>query len=203
MQHSFFNIPLSQYAELIPLLNSKSSFNIFTDKWTHLQTARLPFFKYYRLLSAHTFSTTPPVTMHYLWNEDNNDIIKMDGTRDAVFDNLEKLGLILNESTVVPYVRFVLDSIWTDKGNLRLVENMDEIELSERPAAKDLRFLKRTIHPAMVSQTGDKYIIEAIIIYGTEVYGSTIALQPNGIFEFPSETELKAGLNCVRVIFLE
>lgn len=203
MKHSFLDISSSKYAELIPLINSQSSYNLFTKEKTHLQTTLLPFFKDYRLLLAQTFSTIPPVTMHYLWNEENNDIIKIEGTRNAVFNNLDKLGLILNEKTVVPYVKFVLDSVWTDKGSLRLVENMDEIEFSEKPAANDLRFLKTTVRPAIISRNGGNYLIDAIIIYGTEIYQSTIELQQGGTFELQSETELKAGMSCVRVIFLE
>ncbi|MPN39413.1 hypothetical protein SDC9_186941 [bioreactor metagenome] len=49
----------------------------------------------------------------------------------------------------------------------------------------------------------NSYLIDAIIIYGTEIYQSTIELQQDGTFEFQSETELKAGMSCVRVIFLE
>lgn len=203
MQHNFSDIPSSKYAELIPLINSQSSYDLFTQEKTHLQTTLLPFFKDYRLLSAQTFSTIPPVTMHYLWNEENNDIIRIEGIRDAVFNNLGKLGLILNEKTVVPYVKFVLDSVWTDKGSLRLVEDMEEIEFSDGPSMKDLRFLKKTIRPAIISRNGGSYLLDAIIIYATEIYQSTIKLQQNGTFEFQSETELKAGMSCVRVIFLE
>ena len=127
----------------------------------------------------------------------------MDGTRDAVFDHLEKLELILNEKTAVPYVQFVLDNIWTDKGNIRLVERMDEIVFSENPSAEEQLFLETTIRPATVSREENGYLINAIIIYGTEVYVSEIVLNPSGIFDFLSETKLKSGLNCVRTIFLE
>ncbi|SRR5574344_1128055 len=203
MQHSLLDIPSSKYAELIPLINSLSSYDLFSEEKTHLKTAPLPFFKDYKLLSAQAFSTIPPVTMHYLWNGKDNDIIKMEGTRDSVFDNLHKLRLILDESTIVPYVKFVLDGIWTDKGNIRLVESLDEIEFSDSPSREDLKFLETTIRPATVSQSEEGYLIDAIIIYGTEIYHSIIGLRQDGIFDFRSETQLKGGMRCVRVIFLE
>lgn len=203
MRHDYSDIPLSKYAELIPLINSLSSYNLFTEEKTCLQSSLLPFFRKHRLLSARTFSTIPPVTMHYLWNEENHDIIKMEGTRDSVFDNLGKLGLILDEGTIVPYVKFVLDGIWTDKGNIRLVEDMDEIDFSHSPSKEDLKLLETTIRPATVSRSEEEYLIDAIVIYGTEIYHSIIALRQDGIFDFQSETELKAGMSCVRVIFLE
>ncbi|MCB5248934.1 MAG: hypothetical protein WC191_03420 [Proteiniphilum sp.] len=203
MRHDFSDIPSSKYAELIPLINSLSSYNLFTEKKTCLQSSLLSFFRKHRLLSAHTFSTIPPVTMHYLWNEENNDIIKMEGTRDAIFNHLDKLELILNEKTVVPYVKFVLDSVWTDKGSLRLVEDMGEVEFSDNPLPEDLQFLKETVRPATVTPTGGGYRIDATIIYGTEIYQSVVDVQEWGTFDFLSETELRAGVSSVRIIFLE
>ncbi len=203
MKYPYLVVKITEYANLIPLLNAKSTYNIFTDNKTHLKNAQLPFFNNYCLLSAQTFSTIPPVTMSYLWNEQNNDIIKLNGTRDAVFDNLDKLGLTLNQENIVPYVRFVLDNVWNDKGSLRLVEIMDEIEFSDKPSKSDLRFLERAIRPTIVTQTEEGFILDTIIIYGTEVYQSSIAVAKNGTFDIQSETELINGMSCLRVIFLE
>lgn len=193
----------NQQDKIIPLLNVTKSFEIFDKDKTFIQARELLFFKHFDLLIAQTFSTIPPVKFHFLWNRENDEIIAMDGTRDSVFDNLHKLGLILNESTIVPYVKFVLDGIWTDKGNIRLVENLDEIEFSDSPSGEDLKFLETTIRPATVSRSEEGYLIDAIIIYGTEVYHSIIGLRQDGIFDFRSETQLKGGMRCVRVIFLE
>ena len=101
----------NQQDKIIPLLNVTKSFEIFDKDKTFIQARELLFFKHFDLLIAQTFSTIPPVKFHFLWNRENDEIIAMDGTRDSVFDNLHKLGLILNESTIVPYVKFVLDGI--------------------------------------------------------------------------------------------
>jgi hypothetical protein len=203
MRHNFTTIPLTKYPELISLINSQSCYNLFSEERTHLQTSRLSFFRNHKLVSAQTFSTIPPVTMNYLWNEKRKEIIKLDGNRDAVFNNLDKLELILNEETVVPYIKFVLDSVWSDKGNIRLVEDINEIDFVEKPLLEELHFMEKTIRPAIVTTTNKGYLIDTIIIYGTEIYQSIIDVQKEGLFEFQSETELKAGVSCVRVIILE
>jgi hypothetical protein len=63
--------------------------------------------------------------------------------------------------------------------------------------------MEKTIRPAIVTTTNKGYLIDTIIIYGTEIYQSIIDVQKEGLFEFQSETELKAGVSCVRVIILE
>lgn len=194
-------VDLKQYDTLISLLNATKSFEVFSEKETLLETIQLPFFNDYVFLSAQAFSCIPPVTFHFLWNKLNNDIIALKGTRDAVFENLEKLDLILNEETIVPYVKFVLDNVYTEKGSLRLVEKVDEIEFSENPTKEEMDFLKENIRPAKLIKNEDKYLINCIVIYGTEIFQSEIELQKDGIFEFLSETELRAGMNCLRVIF--
>ena len=83
------------------------------------------------------------------------------------------------------------------------MEDMDEIDFSHSPSKEDLKLLETTIRPATVSRSEEEYLIDAIVIYGTEIYHSIIALRQDGIFDFQSETELKAGMSCVRVIFLE
>ena len=196
-------IPQNQYDTLIPLLNARKSFAIFDRDKTYLQTEELPFFTHYDLLAARTFSSIPSIEFHFLWNKSNNDILALDGTRDAIFDNLDKLGIVLNEKTIVPYLKFVLDCVYTEKGSLRLTENVDEIQFSESPNQDDWAFLGKTLRPASLTKNGDKFEIDCILIYGTEVYQTNIELQENGIFDFVSETELRADMNCLRVIFLE
>lgn len=196
-------IDKKQHEILIPLLNATKSFEMFSTKGTFLGVTQLPFFNDYVFLSAQAFSCIPPVTFYFLWNPLNNDIIPINGTRDAVFENLEKLDLILNEKTIIPYVKFVLDNVYAEEGSLRLVEKVKEIEFSENPTDEEMDFLNENIRPAKWTKNGDKYLIDCIVIYGTEIFQSEIELQKDGIFEFLSETELRAGMNCLRVIFLE
>ena len=196
-------VPHSHYDTLIPLLNATKSFEIFDHNKTYLETRELSFFTNYDLLIAHTFSSIPPLKFHFLWNKINNDIIAIDGTREAIFDNLDKLKIVCTKKTMVPYVKFVLDCVWSDKGSLRLTEDIEDIKFSDKLSEDDLQFLSKTIRPAKVTKNDAVFEIDCIIIYGTEVYQSNITLQENGIFEIVSETELRANMRCLRVIFLE
>ncbi|MDR0811582.1 MAG: hypothetical protein LBN23_04860 [Paludibacter sp.] len=206
MQHELTEIPQKLQSVLIPILNSKSSFDIFSEERSYLQTRCLPFFKNYGLLSATSYSSIPPVTIEYLWNKANNDIIKLDGTNEPIFNNLDKLGLILNDETLVPYTKFVLNCIQTEHGSLRLTETLSKDAINhvftDTPTDEQVEFLQKTVRPATFVKNGNKCLIDAIVLYGDTVYQADIEVTENGIIEILSETELRAGLP-IRPIFLE
>ena len=209
---------------LLPLLNAQCSFPMFDKDKTDIRAFALPFFENVVLVEAQSFSCIPPVTLQFLVSlttknakiytkdttilcepcENNfvNFVVKIDGTRDCIFNNLDKLGLILNEKTAIQYVKFVLDSVWSEKGSLRLTESYDEIDFSENPTAEQTEFLRKNIRPATFCKD-KKTTIDAIIIFGADVFQAKIELQNSGIFEIVSETLLCENYRCLMPIILE
>ena len=200
---NMIDVPLVKYGVLIPLINALSTFALFDEDRCHLASCTLPFLKNYQLLEAQTFTTIPPVTMHYLWNVDNNDIIKLDGTREAVFNNLNKLRLVLNPTTAVPYVAFVLGHAQSEQGSLRLVECVCNIEFADTPTFTEMQFLKETIKRATVIEEAEGYYITGYVIYGDTLYEANIRLEQNGEFEFIEERQVGEPMPCLRQLFLE
>lgn len=187
---------------LIPILNSKLSFNLFDAEKTYLQLEGLSFFENYNLISAKTFSTIPLVTIDYLWNRTNNDVVKLDGTRDCIFDNLEKLGLNINDDNIIDYLKFVLGNIQSEQGTLRLVQSIDDVEYSQIPTQDEIAFLTVNIKSAKVEIEDETCMITCNMIYGDILFVAEIEMFTDGTFEFVSEQKLKDGLP-IRQIFLE
>lgn len=197
------DIPLSKYSVLIPLLNALSTFDLFQKDRTDLNTEALPFFINYDLLEAKSFSCVPFITMEYLWNPFNNDIIKLDGTRNAVFDNLGKLGPLINERTLVGYLRFVLAHTQNEEGTLRLTQEVSEIEYCCYPDDEDMAYLHQHVAPAAIRKEGEKYYVSCTIIYGSHLYRTEIVVEENGMFDFIDEVQLDREMLCLRPILLE
>ena len=200
---TLIEIPLTKYGVLIPILNALSSFSIFNEERTNLSSEQLPFFENYKLLIAQSFSCIPPVTMHYLWNPQTDDVIKLDGTRESVFDNLNKLRLTLNTETAVPYVRFVLGNVQSEQGALRLRENIDEVSFSVLPSDLQRTYLEQKLRPATVVDEGETFFICCMVIYGDTLFEAEIRLEKNGLFDFVSEQQVGDKMRCLRPIFLE
>ncbi len=199
----FIDLPLAQYGKLIPAINALSSFPLFNADRSSLCTCKLPFFEQYQLLEARSFSCIPPVTMHYLWSPQSGDVIKMDGTREAVFNHLTKLRLILNHDTVVSYLAFVLYNVQSEQGALRLVERYSDIEFSDTPTSAQKQFLKENVVPATITDEGETYFVCCMVIYGDTLYEAEIRLEKNGLFDFVSERQVGDKMPCLRPVFLE
>lgn len=206
MAKNYKQIPISRSTErsLIPILDKArcDGVSLYSEKETAIEAFELPFFKNYLYLEAWTLNSTPPVSFSYLWNK-KKDVITIDGTKECIFDNLPKLGLVLNRETIVPYIRFVLDCVWTEDGSLRLTEHYEEIKFSGNPTEDEKDFLLKNIRPAKIEQTGNGYNVDAVVILGDTLYQAKIALQNNGIFDIESETLLCEDYSCLRPVFLE
>ena len=189
---------------LIKKINPLSSCDMFSVDRSRLQIADLPFYSNFKLLQATTFSSIPPVTMHYLVSGKGADaeVIKMDGTREPIFENNPKGGLILNAQTVVAYATFVLDAVQTEEGSLRLVEKVDEDTFSSTPTPQQRKDVTHLIRPAKVTETADGFALDVIMLYGDSVYRADLDVKKDGFIEIKNEELLAEGLP-IRPIFLE
>lgn len=203
-QYNWNEIPDDQIEVLIKKINALSTFSMFTLGRSHLTIAELPFYSEFKLLQATTFSSIPPVTMEYLikGEGENAEVIKMDGTRDPIFENNAKGGLILNKDTVVAYAAFVLDAVQTEQGSLRLVEKVDEDTFTDTPTPQQRKDVTHMIRPAKVTETADGFALDAIMLYGDSVYRADIDVKKDGFIEIKDEQLLAEGLP-IRPIFLE
>lgn len=195
------NMTEDQEHLLIERMNAQSSYEMFTPGRTSLEIEPLCFYKHFRLLKATTFNTIPPVTMHYLIDE-NNQVVKMDGTRDPILEHNAQGGLILNEKTVVSYAKFILDAVQTDQGTLRLTESFDKEILTSQPTIQQLDIIQQNIHPAKVTMTDDGFLLNAAVLYGDAIYNAEIVVKDDGNIQFTSEVLIADGLP-IRQIFLE
>ena len=203
-QYNWNEIPDTQNEILIKKINELSSFKMFTHGRAHLTITDLPFYSKFKLLQATTFSSIPPVTMHYLvsGNGEDAEVIKMNGTREPIFENNHRAGLILNAQTVVAYATFVLGEVQTEEGSLRLVESVDENTFTDTPTPQQRKEVTHLIRPAKVVETADGFNLDVIMLYGDSVYRADLEVKKDGFIEIKEEELLAQGLP-IRPIFLE
>lgn len=195
------NMTKGQKRLLIERMNAQSSFALFNPDRTSIEIEPLCFYKHFRLLKATAFNTIPPVTIHYLIDE-NDHVVKMDGTRDPILEHNAQGGLTLNEKTVVSYAKFILDAVQTDQGTIRLIETFDEEIFTSQPTKEQDEIIRKNILPAKVTMTDDGFLLNATVLYGDAIYNADIFVRNDGYVQFNSEVLIASGLP-TRQIFLE
>lgn len=144
-QYNWIDVQDENVPSLIEKINEQSSLKLFSEDRSHVEMAELPFYKNFKLVQATTFSSIPPVTMQYLvaGSAPNWDVVKLNGTRDPIFENNARAGLVLNAETVVPYATFVLGAVQTEQGSLRLVEKVDDETFTNTPTPEQRKTVTR------------------------------------------------------------
>lgn len=190
-------------AALLVLLNAQMTVPIFKDGRTAIETTKLPFYNEYVLVKAKSFSTIPFVEFSFLWDSNDNNVIKIDGSRDVFFDNKEQLKPRIKPRTAVAYIKFVLGCVWDDNGAMRLCESIDDVDFSSSPLPNQLSELTSSIKPAVVTKQGEMIVVSCNIIYGKALYRAMIELERNGLFEIVDEEQIGEDVDALRPIFLE
>ena len=181
-------------------LNALCAVPIFTEGRTHVDTLPLPFYKDVELIRAQSFSTIPPVTLEFLSTP--TGLLKLDGTREPVYEASRRGTLLINEQTLVPYLTFIMGAVQTEEGSLRVVEHFTDELFTGAPTAAARKTLQRLIRPAQLTRTGDKWAVDAIVLYGAAVYQTQLEVLPDGEVNIIDEQLLADNLP-IRPIFLE
>lgn len=190
-------------AALLVLLNGQMSHPLFNEDMTSIMTAELPFYTDYLLVKAKSYSTIPSVEFGFLWNRDSDDVIKLDGSRECLFDNIDRLKPLITTQTALAYVKFVLGSVWDENGAIKVCETIDDVIFSANPSPNELTFLGENIKSATITESSDMIVVECNIVYGTALHYAKIELQRDGLFEIVDEKQIGDEIDALRTIFLE
>jgi len=195
------NLDTYEQKRLISLINKCSTFDMFDYDKSSIDVYGCSFFDNYLYVVAKCYSCIPVVTMGYLW-DGNDDVIKLDGTRDCIFDNLHKLGLNVDADNIADYLKFVLGIVCTEEGSLRLVQSIHDVEFSDTPSEEQFAFLENNIKPVSTTRDSDGYTVEANVIYSDSLYLAKMKMKEDGFFDIVSETLLCDGYSCLKQIML-
>jgi hypothetical protein len=198
------DFPAQGEKSLLEKINALSALALFDEQNTALKIADLSFYTNFKLVQATTFTSLPPVTMHYLVGGEspNWTVIRLDGTSKPIFANNKQAGLNLNEKTVVAYALFVLGCVMSEEGSLRLVEAVDEDMFTDSPTPAQLEELARLVRPAKIKRTDGGFALDVIVLYGANVFRLDLEVRESGFLEIRHEEELAKNMP-IRPIFLE
>ena len=204
LQYHWAAVSPAEEASLVEKLNAATTTKILKEGRTHVSLAEAPFYTRMKLARATTYTTMPPVTMHFLVGGAAPDwtVVRMNGTKDPIFKTNADAGLVLNKDTVVAYLAFVLGEIQSEEGALRLVEQVDDETFTKTPTPEERKTVTHLIRPAKVAETADGFAVDAVVLYGDAVFNIELAVKKDGTFDIVKEEKLAENMP-VRPIILE
>lgn len=195
------DIPEKDCESFLEKINSKFHRELFDKESSRLRTRNLPFYKDYKLLEITEFASHPPLTMNFLFKGD--DIEQIDGTKDSILSVSKKADVYLNKKNVTGYVKFILNSMMSEDGPFKVIENIDDMPFSEDPSLELVNELKGMLKPVKTTNmTEEGYDIEAHVLYSRTLFKTKLNVTHKGAVDITEEEALKEELSASPIMLL-
>lgn len=181
--------------------------NPFLDKPMQLQGTNvmvhdLSFYKGYFLAELSRHDVYPPSVRTAVCN-DKGDVYILNWGNEIIYTLNAKAPLVLNEETTVDYIRFFFHYVRGKHGRFLIVDNVDDIDWREEPAASGRKALGRMIEPLTKKETqADGTIIYlASMVFKDSLFQTYINVRPDGQLSMSNEELLVEGIPIADDVF--
>lgn len=162
----------------------------FAAESTTVRTQKLPFYQGYLLCELTDLSAVPAARKYALHK--SGDVSVLDWTNQAIYDMNERAPVILNESTVLPYVRFFFSFVRGRHGRFNIVESLDDIKWQVEPPLQGRKVMQDMLEPLRIAGKTESgaFVLEAFMIFKDSLFKTSIQVQKDGLVSM-SDEELK------------
>lgn len=162
----------------------------FRPETTTLRTQKLSFYRDYVLVELTDLSVVPGARKYALYKP--GDVAVINWTNQPIYDTNEKSPIVLNERSVVDYVRFFFNYVRGRHGRFVIIETIDDIRWQVDPPLQGRKVMQEMLEPVtLVSQDADgTYNLDTFMIFKDSLFKTKVHVKQGGLVSMSSE-ELK------------
>ena len=166
----------------------------FNPESTTIRSQKLPFYKEYQFLELTDLSTVPGARKYVLYKASpkNPDVNVINWTNQTVYDTNEKAPIILNEDTVVSYVKFFFGYVRGRHGRFLIIETIDDVRWQIEPPAQGRKVMQEMLSPVELEskEPDGTFNLAAFMVFKDSLFKTRIHVKPDGLVSM-SEEDLK------------
>lgn len=150
----------------------------------------LPFYKGYDLFELTDLSAVPAARKYAIYKP--GDVSVINWTNQAIYDTNEKAPVILNEKTIVAYVKFFFGYVRGRHGRFMIVESIDDIRWQVEPPAQGRKVMQEMLEPVtLVDKDAEgTFNLDAYMVFKDSLFKTKIHVRQDGLVSMSNE-ELK------------
>jgi hypothetical protein len=162
----------------------------FAPESTTIRTQRLPFYKDHMLLEVTDLSAVPGARKYAIYKP--GDVSVIDWTNQAIYDTNERTSIMLDEETVIDYVKFFFSYVRGRHGRFLIIETIDDVRWQIEPPPQGRKVMQELLSPVTVtSQDADgTFNLEAFMVFKDSLFKTRIHVKKDGLVSM-SEEDLK------------
>lgn len=175
--------------KILPAVNAVLKDRQFVADETVLMAAHLSFYPDLRLIELLDHKAFPAIKRRALYNDETGKAILIDYQLSTIQALNKNAPLVLNNNTVVDYLRFYFDHVSGAEGKFQLVEAIDDIPWIEEPAPPLRRSMGSIVTDAELKEVDSEgaYILEASLLFKSCIFLSILKVTTAGIVDIQSQ----------------
>jgi hypothetical protein len=163
----------------------------FSPESTTIRTQKLPFYKDYSFLELTDLSTVPGARKYVLYKggAKGADINVVNWTNQTVYDTNEKAPVILNEDTVVSYVKFFFSYVRGRHGRFLIIETIDDVRWQIEPPAQGRKVMQEMLAPVTLEDRDAEgtFNLSAFMVFKDSLFRTRIHVKSDGLVSMSDE----------------
>jgi hypothetical protein len=162
----------------------------FRPETTTIRTQKPPFYREHILVELTDLSAVPGARKYALYKPGDVNVINW--TNQAIYETNEKAPVLLNEKTVVDYVKFFFNYVRGRHGRFVIIETIDDVRWQIDPPLQGRKVMQEMLEPVtLISQDPDgTFNLEAFMVFKDSLFKTKIHVRKEGLVSMSSE-ELK------------
>lgn len=162
----------------------------FRPEATTIRTHQLSFYREHILVELTDLSAVPGARKYALYKPGDVNVINW--TNQAIYETNEKAPVLLNEKTVVDYVKFFFNYVRGRHGRFVIIETIDDVRWQIEPPLQGRKVMQEMLEPVtLTSQDPDgTFNLEAFMVFKDSLFRTKVHVKKEGLVSMSSE-ELK------------
>lgn len=162
----------------------------FRAETTTVRVQYLPFYRGYEFLELTDLSAVPAVRKYALYKP--GDVNVVNWTNQTIYETNEKAPVVLDEDTVVSYVKFFFGYVRGRHGRFLIIETIDDIKWQVEPPLQGRKVMQDMLEPVtLVGRDAEgTFDLEAFMVFKDSLFKTKIHVRKDGLVSM-SDEELK------------
>lgn len=186
-QEAFIRVDPERTSAILAALNPVLQTVPLNPDQTVILARELPFYPGHSLCDVTDHAATPPRRIFAVSGPGGPILI--DWTNAPIYALNKTVPLLLNDQTVVDYVRFFFTYVRGRHGRFIVTESTDDIAWKEEPPPAARRAVGKLLHPIRIAEKapGGGYLLKGCLMFRDSLFRSDVRVEPDGLVEMTNE----------------
>lgn len=190
MTDDWQKIDAEKTARLLSEVNPHFTPVPFSETQTTIRTQKLSFYRGYDLLELTDMSAVPAARKYAIYKP--GDVSVINWLNHPIYELNERAPIVLNERTVVDYVKFFFSFVRGRHGRFSVIETIDDIKWQVEPPLQGRKVMQEMLSPVTITGRDEDgtFGLEAFMVFKDSLFKTKVHVKPDGLVSM-SEEELK------------